>query len=97
YGTVSPARNGAPVTIAQLVPQKASSKREGPASHSVAKTILKRATKTMSRFSVIAKPSGSFRYRAAVKLPKGASDSRLPVSVAIAAPTTKGGTKHSRR
>lgn len=97
YGTVSPARNGAPVTIAQLVPQKASSKREGPASHSVAKTILKRATKTMSRFSVIVKLSGSFRYRAEVKLPKGALESGHSSNVLIKAPTTKGGTKHSKK
>jgi hypothetical protein len=97
YGTVAPARNGAPVTIQQLTPQKASSKREGPAAHSVAKAILRRATKTLSRFSVIVHLSGTFHYRAFVKLPKGALESGHSSNVLIKAPAAKGGTKQKKK
>jgi hypothetical protein len=97
YGTVAPARPGAPVTIQQLTPQKAASKREGPAAHSVAKAILRRATKTLSRFSVIVNLSGTFHYRAYVKLPKGALESGHSANVLIKAPAAKGGTKHKKK
>src|SRR5581483_3388915 len=68
YGTVAPARPGSLVSIQQLVPQKAQSKREGPAAHAVGSTKLKKATKSLSRFSVIVSLSGTFHYRAFVKL-----------------------------
>jgi opacity protein-like surface antigen len=89
YCTVTPARPCATVTLQELVPQKAGSKREGPASHSVARAILKRATKSLSRFSVIVKLSGTFHYRAFVKLPKGAIESGHSSNVLIKAPATK--------
>jgi hypothetical protein len=96
YGTVSPARNGAPLTIQQLVPQKASSKKEGPATHAVGSTILRKATKTESRFSVIVSLSGNFRYQAFVKLPKGAIESGHSAHVLIKAPAAAPGRKHKK-
>ena len=96
YGTVSPSRPGAQLTIQQLVPQKAGSKREGPATHNVGNTVLKKATKTRSRFSVIVSLSGTFRYRAFVKLPKGAIESGHSSNVLIKAPKAKPGTKKRR-
>ena len=92
YGTVAAARAGAQLSIQQLTPQKAGSKREGPAAHSVGSTVLKKATKSLSRFSVILKLSGTFHYRAFVKLPKGAIESGHSANVLIKAP--KGSTKH---
>ncbi len=97
YGTVSPARPGAPLTIQQLVPQKPSSKRSGPAAHSVASTTLKKATKTVSRFSVIVNLSGTSHYRAFVKLPKGAIESGQSANVLIKAPASTGPAKRKRR
>ncbi len=97
YGTVAPVRHGATVTIQQLVPRKAASKREGPASHSVAKAVLKRATKSLSRFSVIVKLSGTFHYRAFVKLPKGSIESGHSSNVLIKAPAAKGPTKQKKK
>lgn len=93
YGTVAPSRPGAGLAIQQLTPQKAGSKREGPAAHSVAATVLKRATKSLSRFSVIVKLSGTSHYRAYVKLPKGAIESGHSSNVLIKAPAAKGRTK----
>jgi hypothetical protein len=93
YGTVSPARNGAPVQIQQLLPQKPSSKREGPRPHPVASTVLKRKTSSMSRFSVIVKLSGTFHYRAFVRLPKGAVESGHGSDALIKAPAS-GKTHH---
>jgi hypothetical protein len=86
YGTVTPARNGAGVTIQQLLPQKPGSKREGPRPHSVGTTVLKRATSHSSRFSVVVRLAGSYRYRAAVRLPKGALESGNSSNVLIKAP-----------
>jgi hypothetical protein len=97
YGTVSPARTGAQLTIQQLVPQKASSKREGPATHSVGATTLKHATKSMSRFSLIVSLSGNFRYRAFVKLPKGAIESGHSANLLIKAPAAKSGHRHRKK
>ena len=97
YGTVSPARPGAPLTIQELLPQKASSKRSGPAPHSVGSTIVKKATKSLSRFSVIVSLSGTFHYRAFVRLPKGAVESGTSANVLIKAPASKGTTKHKHR
>ena len=97
YGTVSPARPGATLTIQQLTPQKASSKREGPAAHGVGRTMLKRATKTLSRFSVIVSLSGTFHYRAFVQLPKGAIESGHSANVLIKAPKSSTTTKRGRK
>lgn len=95
YGTVAPSRPGSQVTIQQLVPQKAQSKREGPAAHAVGSTKLKKATKSLSRFSVIVSLSDTFHYRAFVKLAsKGAIESGHSANVLIKAP--KGTTKHKR-
>jgi hypothetical protein len=95
YGTVSPARPGTQLTIQELTPQKASSKRSGPAAHTVVSTLLKKATKTVSRFSVIVNLSGTFHYRAFVRLPKGALESGASANVLIKAPKTA--VKHKRR
>jgi hypothetical protein len=96
YGTVQPARNGATVQIQQLLPQKAGSKKEGPRAHSVATTTLKHAGGGKSRYSVIVKLDGNYRYRAFVRLPKGPLASGHGANVLIkapkAAPKTK--TKH---
>ncbi len=83
YGTVTPARNGAPLQIQQLLPQKVGSSREGPRPHAVATTILKRATSSMSRFSAIVKLTGTYRYQAYVRLPKGSIDSGASAHVLI--------------
>ncbi len=93
YGTVSPARNGAPLQIQQLLPQKAGSNREGPRPHGVATTILKRATSSMSRFSVIVKLAGTYHYQAFVRLPKGAIDSGASAHVLIKAPGSRTSSK----
>jgi hypothetical protein len=97
YGTVSPARPGAQLTIQQLTPQKPSSKRSGPAAHSVTSTTLKKATKTQSRFSVIVNLSGTFHYRAFLKLPKGAVESGPSANILIKAPAATGKGKRRRR
>ena len=72
YGTVAPARPGSaaddPAAAFRRRPQ---SKREGPAPHAVSSTTLKKATKSLSRFSVIVSLSGTFHYRAFVRLPEG--------------------------
>src|SRR5262249_17836530 len=86
YGTVAPARNGAVVQIQQLLPGKARSRREGPSTHGVGATVLKKATSKLSRFSVIVKLSGNYRYRAFVKLPKGVLESGHSANVLIKAP-----------
>ena len=73
----------------------AQSKREGPAAHAVGSTKLKKATKRLSRFSVIVNLSDTFRYRAFVRLAgKGAIESGHSANVLIKAP--KGTTKHKR-
>jgi hypothetical protein len=95
YGTVAPARPGAQLTIQELEPQKASSKRSGPAAHTVISTVLRKATKTVSRFSVIVNLSGTSHYRAFVRLPKGALESGSSANVLIKAP--KGAVKHKKR
>jgi len=95
YGTVAPSRPGVQLAIQQLTPQKATSKRSGPAAHSVGSTLLKKATKSLSRFSVIISLSGTFHYRAFVRLPKGAIESGSSANVLIKAPKTA--TKHKRR
>jgi hypothetical protein len=74
------------VQIQQLLPGKPNRKREGPSPHGVAATVLKRATKTTSRFSVVVKLSGNYRYRAFVKLPKGPLESGHSSNVLIKAP-----------
>jgi hypothetical protein len=96
YGTVAPARNGTSLQIQQLLPQKAGSKHEGPAPHSVGSTVLKRATSSLSRFSIIVSLSGNFRYRAYVKLAKGSLDSGHSANVLIKAPKSNS-TKHHRK
>ncbi len=88
FGTVSPARVGAPLQIQQLLPQKPGSTREGPRPHVLASTVLKRASSKMSRFSVIVRLTGNYRYRAYVKLPKGAVESGPSGNVLIKAPKT---------
>jgi hypothetical protein len=92
YGTVAPARTGATVVVQQLLPQKAQSKRSGPRPHSVGSTVLKHATSTLSRYSVIVNLSGTFRYRVFVRMPKGAIESGNSANVLIRAP--KGTAKH---
>jgi hypothetical protein len=94
YGTVAPARTGAGVVVQQLTPQKAGSKREGPRPRSVASSVLKRANSSMSRYSVIVRLSGNWRYRVFVRLPKGALDSGHSSNVLIRAP--RGTTKQHR-
>ncbi|HXB15547.1 MAG TPA: hypothetical protein VNV44_07355 [Solirubrobacteraceae bacterium] len=86
YGTVTPARNGAPLSVQKLLPRKAVSKRSGPSAHSIATTILRRATKSMSRFSIIVSLTGTFHYRVLVKLPKGKLDSGNSSNFLIKAP-----------
>lgn len=95
YGTVAPARNGAPVELQQLLPQKASSKREGPRPHSVGKTVLKRASSSFSRFSMIVRLVGTYHYRVYVQLSNnGAIASGVSADIEIRSP--KKGTKSGR-
>jgi hypothetical protein len=96
YGTVAPARNGALVQFQQLLPQKAGSRKEGPAPHAVGSTVLKRASSSLSRFSLIVSLSGNFRYRAFVKLPKGALDSGHSANVLIKAPRSSPTKRHRK-
>jgi len=93
YGTVAPARNGASVSIQQLLPQKEGSNREGPRAHSVASTVLKRLNAKSSRFSVVVRLSGAYRYRAFVRLPKGALESGYSANLLIKAPKAQGKAK----
>jgi hypothetical protein len=86
YGTVTPARNGTPVAIQELLPQKAGSNRTGPRTHSVASGVLKRGPSGSSRFSIVVKLTGSSRYRAYVRLPQGALASGSSGSVLLRGP-----------
>jgi hypothetical protein len=86
YGTVAPARNGAAVTVQQLLPQKANSKRSGPRPHAVAATVLKRLGSGSSRYSVIVKLTGTYRYRVFVRVPKGVLESGSSANVLIHSP-----------
>lgn len=95
YGTVTPARNGTALVIQQLLPQKAGSKRSGPRAHAVGRTVLKRATSRMSRFSVVIRLSGTYHYRAYVQLPKGSLDSGSSADVEIRAPKSSAKHKHA--
>jgi hypothetical protein len=73
YGTVSPGKLTGIVDLQKLEPQKASSKRSGPKPHSVGGATLKKGTATSARFSVVLSGlTGTFHYRAYIKLPKGA-------------------------
>jgi len=96
YGTVQPARNGATIQIQQLLPQKATSKKEGPRAHTVASTTLRRNSSSSSRFSVVVKLDGNYRYRAFVRLPKGPLASGPGSNVLVKAPKAQTDTeKHS--
>ncbi len=86
FGTVYPARNGAPVSIEQVLPPKSGSKRTGPRLHPVSSSVLKRGKAGASRFSMIVKLTGSFRYRAYVRLPQGALDSGSSGSLLLHGP-----------
>jgi hypothetical protein len=94
FGTVAPARTGMPVQIQELLPQPQGSQKSGPRPHAVATAILKRATSTLSRFSIVVRLSGTFRYRAYVKLPKGAMNSGYSSNVLIRAPRS---TRHKKK
>ncbi len=73
YGTVSPGKLSGIVDLQKLEPQKANSKRGGPKPHSVGGATLKKGTATTARFSVVLSGlTGTFHYRAYIKLPKGA-------------------------
>ena len=105
YGTVSPANLRGFVDLQKLEPQKASSKRSGPKPHAVGGTSLKRGTSTSARFSVVlSELTGTFHYRAYIKLPKGALDSGHSNNVLIHGPRATAkkakrakGKKHSKR
>lgn len=91
YGTVTPAKVGAPVLF-QL--EKAARPR-GEAETAVrwttrANTVVKRGTKTVSRFSNVVKVTRGGRYRAFVQLGRGALVSGWSPSVTLhAAPAKK--------
>ena len=97
YGTVAPAHTGTSVTIQQLRPQKTGSKRSGPQAHSVGTTALKRATSSLSRFSVVLSLSGTYHYRAYVKLAKGALESGHSANLLVKAPRSAGTGKHGKK
>ncbi len=97
YGTVTPARTGAAVIVQQLKPQKPGSKRSGPAPHSIGTTVLKHATSSMSRFSIVVSLSGNFHYRVYVRLPKGPLVSGVSSNVLIRAPKATGKGKHKKK
>lgn len=86
YGTVTPLVRNAVVSIQQLRPRKATSKRGGPATHSVATTALKRASSRQSRFSVTVSLTGTFHYQAYVKLARGPLASGASSHVLVHAP-----------
>lgn len=94
YGTVAPSRPGAALVLQQLTPQKANSKRSGPRPRSVGSTVLKRATSTLSRYSIIVSLTGTWHYRVFVRLPKGPLESGSSANVLIRAPGTTNTKRH---
>lgn len=72
YGTVAPATVGE-VIVEVLKPGKETVKREatGPRAVPVGATKLRRATATLSRFSIVLKIPSTAHYRAYVRLAKG--------------------------
>ncbi len=96
FGTVGPARTGAVVQIQQLLPRKATSSGSGPQAHPVGSTILKRGTAALSRFSVVLKLTGTYRYRVFVKLPKGSVESGHGSDLLIRAPAASVRRKHRK-
>lgn len=97
YGTVQPATVHGSVTIQQLRPQKAGSKKEGPRPHTVATAPIKHGGKTFERFSVIVSGlTGNYRYRAYVRLTKGPLDSGPSGNVLVKAPKTAA-KEHAKR
>lgn len=97
YGTVSPAKLSGLVTIQQLTPQKAGSKRSGPKPHAIGTTTLKKGTPGSAKFStVMSGLTGTFHYRAYIKLTKGPLDSGHSNNVLIRGPraTSKRTHKH---
>jgi hypothetical protein len=99
YGTVKPKLSSI-VELQKLESQKAGSKRSGPKPHGVGGTSLKRASSTSSGFNVVLSGlSGTFRYRAYIKLPKGALVSGHSNNVLIHAPrtATKAGKKRKKK
>ncbi|HYM55143.1 MAG TPA: hypothetical protein VES97_07250 [Solirubrobacteraceae bacterium] len=72
YGTVAPAVAGT-VIVQVLKPAKEGGKHEatGPKAQTVSATKLKRATATLSRFSIVLKIRGTGHYRVYVRLAKG--------------------------
>jgi hypothetical protein len=93
YGTVAPAVAGV-VIVEVMRPAKETSKREasGPRAVAVGATKLKRATATLSRFSVVLSLPGTGHYRVYVKLAKGplVSGNSPNILVRILTPPTKG-------
>ncbi len=95
-GTITPAEPGAPVTIQLRKPIRPGGKSEQTTRFvSRFATVSKRATKRTSRFSVVIKVRETGRYRAYVRLRKGAIASGGSASVVLKAPT--GSTKQRRK
>lgn len=88
YGTVAPYIKGAVVVIQQLLPQKAGSKREGPAPNSVGNTVLKHSSSKLGSFSTTLIFTGTYHYRAFIRLPKGTLVSGHSNDVLIRGPKT---------
>jgi hypothetical protein len=97
YGTLAPLLKGADVVIQQLLPQKPGSKRSGPAPHVVGNAIPKRAASTYMRFSVVLTLSGTYHYRAYVKMARGPLISGHSDDVLIKAPKASGKASGKRR
>ena len=94
FGTVFPGKLTGTVDLQKLEPQKAASKRSGPKPHSVGGATLKKSIATAARFSVVLSGlTGTFHYRAYIKLPKGALVSGHSNNVLIHAPRTASTTK----
>jgi hypothetical protein len=107
YGTVSPAEIGAHVFLQLEQPPKAkpikaekpektthASEREPqPKFQTKFTTVVKRAGKAFSRFSVVASVSQSGNYRAFVEIPVGPLASGASQTVILHAPPTK---KHKK-
>jgi hypothetical protein len=90
YGTVTPAKPGAPVYIQlRKAVRPGRSKRNSERTTKFAsqfKGVVRRATSSLSRFSVVAKIQHTGHYRAFVKLGAGAQVSGASVSIVLHAP-----------
>jgi hypothetical protein len=94
FGTVEPSKPGAVLVIQRLVPRPAKSRGSGPVARTVGSTVLKRATKKLSRFSIVLSLTGTYHYRAYLELPRGSLSAGHSEDVLIRSP--RAATQHTQ-